>query len=85
MMIAALSQGAAVMDDDVRTRRRRDASVLSTQFYLRHSDKQRSVFLGYYNLPDLGSAEALRSNLRSPLPSIASKRESPTRFRDGST
>ena len=85
LMIAALSQGAAVLDDATyATAARRAASVLLTQPNLRHLDKQRTVFLDDYTFLTWGLLNLYEATfeVRYLEKAIAIERESLTRFRD---
>jgi uncharacterized protein YyaL (SSP411 family) len=87
LMIAALSQGAAVLDDEsYALAARRAASVLLTQPHLRHSDKQRTVFLDDYTFLTWGLLNLYEATfeVRYLQKAIALERESLTRFRDPS-
>jgi uncharacterized protein YyaL (SSP411 family) len=85
LMIAALSQGAAVLDDPTyATAARRAASVLLTQPRLRHSDKQHTVFLDDYTFLTWGLLNLYEATfeVRYLERAISLERESLTRFRD---
>jgi uncharacterized protein YyaL (SSP411 family) len=85
LMIAALSQGAAVFDDaSYATAARRAASVLLTEPHLRHSDKQRTVFLDDYTFLTWGLLNLYEAKfeVRYLEKAIKLERESLTRFRD---
>ena len=84
LMIAALSQGAAVLDDpSYATAARRAANVLLTH-PLRHSDKQQAVFLDDYTFLTWGLLNLYEATfeVRYLQKAIALERESLTRFRD---
>ena len=85
LMIAALSQGAAVLDDaSYATAARRAASVLLAQPHLRHSSKQTTVFLDDYTFLIWGLLNLYEATfeVRYLEKAIALERESLTRFRD---
>jgi uncharacterized protein YyaL (SSP411 family) len=85
LMIAALSQGAAVLDDaSYALAARRAASVLLAQPHMRHSDKQRTVFLDDYTFLTWGLLNLYEATfeVRYLERAIALERESLTRFRD---
>ena len=86
LMIAALAQGAAVLDDaSYATAARRAAAVFSTP-QLHHSDKQRAVFLDDYTFLTWGLLNLYEAtfDVRYLEKAIALERESLTRFRDAS-
>ncbi len=86
LMIAALAQGAAVLDDaSYAAAARRAASVFSTP-HLHHSDKQRAVFLDDYAFLTWGLLNLYEAtfDVRYLEKAIAIERESLTRFRDPS-
>jgi len=85
LIIAALSQGAAVLDDaSYATAARRAAAVLLTQPHLRHSDKQPTVYLDDYTFLTWGLLNLYEATfkVRYLEKAIALERESLTRFRD---
>ena len=85
LMIAALSQGAAVLDDATyATAARRAANVLLGRPHLQHSDKQRTVFLDDYAFLTWGLLNLYEATfeVRYLRKAIAIERESLTRFRD---
>jgi uncharacterized protein YyaL (SSP411 family) len=85
LMIAALSQGAAVLDDaSYAAAARRAASVLLTQPRLRHSGKQPTVFLDDYTFLTWGLLNLYEATfeVRYLEKAISLERESLTRFRD---
>jgi uncharacterized protein YyaL (SSP411 family) len=87
LMIAALSQGAAVLDDpSYALAARRAADVLLARPHLQHSDKQRSVFLDDYTFLTWGLLNLYEATfqVRYLQKAIALERESLTRFRDAS-
>jgi len=86
LMIAALSLGAAVLDDaSYATAARRAAAVFSTP-HLRHSDKQLAVFLDDYTFLTWGLLNLYEAtfDVRYLIKAISLERESLTRFRDAS-
>jgi uncharacterized protein YyaL (SSP411 family) len=87
LMIAALSQGAAVLDDaSYALAARRAANVLITKAKLQHSDKQQAVFLDDYTFLTWGLLNLYEATfeVRYLQKAIALERESLTRFRDSS-
>ena len=85
LMIAALSQGAAVLDDATyATAARRAANVLLGRPHLQHSDKQRTVFLDDYAFLTWGLLNLYEATfeVRYLEKAIALERESLIRFRD---
>lgn len=85
LMIAALSQGAAVLDDaSYATAARRAANVLIAKAKLQHSDKQQAVFLDDYTFLTWGLLNLYEATfeVRYLQKAIAFERESLTRFRD---
>jgi uncharacterized protein YyaL (SSP411 family) len=85
LMIAALSQGAAVLDDATyATAARRAANVLLAKEKLQHSDKQQAVFLDDYTFLTWGLLNLYEATfkVRYLEKAIALERESLTRFRD---
>jgi uncharacterized protein YyaL (SSP411 family) len=85
LMIAALSQGAAVLDDpSYATAARRAANVLLARPHLQHSDKQQAVFLDDYTFMTWGLLNLYEATfeVRYLQKAIALERESLTRFRD---
>jgi uncharacterized protein YyaL (SSP411 family) len=85
LMIAALSQGAAVLDDaSYALAARSAASVLLAQPHLRHSDKQPTVFLDDHTFLTWGLLNLYEATfeVRYLRKAIALERESLTRFRD---
>jgi uncharacterized protein YyaL (SSP411 family) len=85
LMIASLSQGAAVLDDpSYATAARRAANVLITKAKLQHSDKQQAVFLDDYTFVVWGLLNLYEATfeVRYLQKAIALERESLTRFRD---
>jgi len=84
LMIAALSQGATVLDDATYAlAARRAANVLLTQ-PVRHSDKQQTVFLDDYSFLTWGLLNLYEATfeVRYLERAIKLERESLTRFRD---
>jgi len=85
LMIAALSQGAAVLDDaSYALAARRAANVLLAKAKLQHSDKQQAVFLDDYTFLTWGLLNLYEATfeVRYLQKAIALERESLTRFRD---
>ena len=85
LMIAALSQGAAVLDDpSYALAARRAANVLLGAPRLQHSDKQQAVFLDDYTFLTWGLLNLYEATfeVRYLQKAIALERESLTRFRD---
>ena len=85
LMIAALSQGAAVLDDpSYATAARRAANVLLARPHLQHSDKQQAVFLDDYTFLTWGLLNLYEATfeVRYLQKAIDLERESLTRFRD---
>jgi len=85
LMIAALSQGAAVLDDpSYALAARRAANVLLAPPRLQHSDKQQAVFLDDYTFLPWGLLNLYEATfeVRYLQKAIALERESLTRFRD---
>jgi uncharacterized protein YyaL (SSP411 family) len=85
LMIAALSQGAAVLDNaSYATAARRAANVLLGRPHLQHSDKQQAVFLDDYTFLTWGLLNLYEATfeVRYLQKAIALERESLTRFRD---
>jgi uncharacterized protein YyaL (SSP411 family) len=85
LMIAALSQGAAVLDDaSYALAARRAANVLLARPRLLHSDKQRTVFLDDYTFLTWGLLNLYEATfeVRYLEKAITIERESLTRFRD---
>ena len=85
LMIAALSQGAAVLDaPSYATAARRAADVLLARSHLQHSDKQHAVFLDDYTFLTWGLLNLYEATfkVRYLQKAIALERESLTRFRD---
>jgi len=85
LMIAALSQGAAVLDDpSYALAARRAANVLIAKAKLQHSDKQQAVFLDDYTFLTWGLLNLYEATfeVRYLKSAIALERESLTRFRD---
>jgi uncharacterized protein YyaL (SSP411 family) len=85
LMIAALSQGAAVLDDaSYATAARRAANVLIAKAKLQHSDKQQAVFLDDYTFLTWGLLNLYEATfeVRYLQKAIALERESLARFRD---
>ena len=85
LMIAALSQGAAVLDDaSYGLAARRAANVLLAKAKLQHSDKQQAVFLDDYTFLTWGLLNLYEAKfeVRYLQKAIALERESLTRFRD---
>jgi uncharacterized protein YyaL (SSP411 family) len=85
IMIAALSQGAAVLDDaSYATAARRAADVLLVKAKLQHSDKQQAVFLDDYTFLVWGLLNLYEATfeVRYLEKAITLERESLTRFRD---
>ena len=85
LMIAALSQGAAVLDDATyATAARRAANVLMAKAKLQHTDKQQAVFLDDYTFLTSGLLNLYEATfeVRYLQKAIALERESLTRFRD---
>jgi uncharacterized protein YyaL (SSP411 family) len=87
LMIAALSQGAAVLDDATYAlAARRAANVLLAKAKLQHSDKQQAVFLDDYTFVVWGLLNLYEATfeVRYLESAIKLERESLTRFRDAS-
>jgi uncharacterized protein YyaL (SSP411 family) len=85
LMIAALSQGAAVLDDaSYALAARRAANVLLARPHLQHSDKQQAVFLDDYTFMTWGLLNLYEATfqVRYLQKAIDLERESLTRFRD---
>jgi uncharacterized protein YyaL (SSP411 family) len=85
LMIAALSQGAAILDDaSYALAARRAADVLLARPHLQHSDKQQAVFLDDYTFLTWGLLNLYEATfeVRYLQKAIALERESLTRFRD---
>jgi uncharacterized protein YyaL (SSP411 family) len=85
LMIAALAQGAAVLDDpSYALAARGAANVLLARPRLLHSDKQRTVFLDDYTFLTWGLLNLYEATfeIRYLEKAIALERESLTRFRD---
>jgi uncharacterized protein YyaL (SSP411 family) len=85
LMIAALSQGAAVLDDaSYALAARRAANVLIAKVKLQHSDKQQAVFLDDYTFLIWGLLNLYEATfqVRYLERAIKLQRESLTRFRD---
>jgi uncharacterized protein YyaL (SSP411 family) len=85
LMIAALSQGAAVLDDaSYALAARRAANVLLAKAKLQHSDKQQAVFLDDYTFLTWGLLNLYEATfeVRYLESAIKLERESLTRFRD---
>src|SRR4051794_10326609 len=85
LMIAALSEGAAVLDDaSYALAARRAANVLLAQPRLQHSDKQQAVFLDDYTFVVWGLLNLYEATfeVRYLESAIKLERESLTRFRD---
>jgi uncharacterized protein YyaL (SSP411 family) len=85
LMIAALSQGAAALDDATyATAARHAANILLARPRLQHSDKQRTVFLDDYTFLTWGLLNLYEATfeVRYLEKAIAIERESLTRFRD---
>jgi uncharacterized protein YyaL (SSP411 family) len=85
LVIAALAQGAEVLDDSAYAiAARRAAAVLLTKPRLQHSDKQRAVFLDDYTFLTWGLLNLYEATfeVRYLEKAIALERESLTRFRD---
>jgi uncharacterized protein YyaL (SSP411 family) len=85
LMIAALSQGAAVLDDpSYALAARRAANVLLAKAKLQHSDKQQAVFLDDYTFVVWGLLNLYEATfeVRYLQKAITLERESLTRFRD---
>jgi uncharacterized protein YyaL (SSP411 family) len=85
LMIAALSQGAAVLDDATYAlAARRAANVLLAKAKLQHSDKQQAVFLDDYTFLVWGLLNLYEATfeIRYLEKAIKLERESLTRFRD---
>jgi uncharacterized protein YyaL (SSP411 family) len=85
LMIAALSQGAAVLDDaSYALAARRAANVLIARAKLQHSDKQQAVFLDDYTFVVWGLLNLYEATfeVRYLQQAITLERESLTRFRD---
>jgi uncharacterized protein YyaL (SSP411 family) len=85
LMIAALSQGAAVLDDATYAlAARRTANVLLANAKLQHSDKQQAVFLDDYTFLTWGLLNLYEATfeVRDLEKAIKLERESLTRFRD---
>ena len=87
LMIAALSQGAAVLDDSsYGTAARRAANVLLARPRLQHADKQPTVFLDDYTFLTWGLLNLYEATfeVRYLEKAIKLERDSLTRFRDPS-
>jgi len=85
LTIAALAQGAAVLDDpSYADAARRAANVLIAKAKLQHSDKQQAVFLDDYTFLTWGLLNLYEATfeVRYLQKAIALERESLTRFRD---
>jgi uncharacterized protein YyaL (SSP411 family) len=85
LMIAALSQAAAVLDDaSYALAARRAANVLLAKSKLQHSDKQQAVFLDDYTFLVWGLLNLYEATfeVRYLESAIKLERESLTRFRD---
>ena len=85
LMIAALSSGAAVLDDATyATAARRAANALLAKARLQHSDKQQAVFLDDYTFLIWGLLNLYEATfeVRYLQKAIVLERESLTRFRD---
>jgi uncharacterized protein YyaL (SSP411 family) len=85
LMVAALSQGAAVLDDaSYATAARRAANVLLAKAKLQHSDNQHAVFLDDYTFLTWGLLNLYEATfeVRYLQKAIKLERESLTRFRD---
>jgi uncharacterized protein YyaL (SSP411 family) len=85
LMIAALSQGAAVLDDaSYALAARRAANVLLANAKLHHSDKQKAVFLDDYTFVVWGLLNLYETTfeVRYLESAIRLERESLIRFRD---
>jgi len=85
LMIAALSQGAAVLDDATYAlAARRAANVLLGRPHLQHSDKHQAVFLDDYTFLTWGLLNLYEATfeVRYLEKAITLERESLTRFRD---
>jgi uncharacterized protein YyaL (SSP411 family) len=85
LMIAALSQGAAVLDDaSYATAARRAANALLVRPHLQHSEKQQAVFLDDYTFLTWGLLNLYEATfkIRYLQKAIALERESLARFRD---
>jgi uncharacterized protein YyaL (SSP411 family) len=85
LMIAALSQAAAVLDDPTyAAAARRAANVLLAKAKLQHSDKQQAVFLDDYTFLVWGLLNLYEATfqVRYLESAIKLERESLTRFRD---
>src|SRR4051794_33841490 len=85
LMIAALSQGAAVLDNaSYANAARRAANVLIAKAKLQHSDKQQAVFLDDYTFLVWGLLNLYEATFEARYLESAIKleRESLTRFRD---
>jgi uncharacterized protein YyaL (SSP411 family) len=85
LMIAALSQAAAVLDDpSYAFAARRAANVLIANARLQHSDKQQAVFLDDYTFVVWGLLNLYEATfeVRYLKSAIKLERESLTRFRD---
>jgi uncharacterized protein YyaL (SSP411 family) len=85
LMIAALSQGAAVLDDATYAlAARRAANVLLAKAKLQHSDKQQAVFLDDYTFLVWGLLNLYEATfeVRYLESAIKLERESLSRFRD---
>jgi uncharacterized protein YyaL (SSP411 family) len=84
-MIAALSQGAAILDDaSYALAARRAANVILARPRLQHSDHQQAVFLDDYTFVVWGLLNLYEATfeVRYLRNAIALERESLTRFRD---
>ncbi len=86
LMIAALAQGAAVLDDPSYALAARRAANVLLAHPLRHSDKQQTVFLDDYTFLTWGLLNLYEAmfEVRYLQKAIALERESLTRFRDAS-
>jgi uncharacterized protein YyaL (SSP411 family) len=84
LMIAALSQGAAVLDDASYALAARRAANAFLIHPLRHSDKQQTVFLDDYTFLTWGLLNLYEAtfDVRYLQKAITLERESLTRFRD---
>jgi len=85
LMIAALGQGAAVLDDaSYALAARRTANVLLAKAKLQHSDNQQAVFLDDYTFLTWGLLNLYEATFEIHYlqKAIALERESLTRFRD---
>ncbi|MGA8807306.1 MAG: DUF255 domain-containing protein, partial [Thermoanaerobaculia bacterium] len=84
LMIAALAQGAAVLDDESYALAACRAANVLLAHPLRHSDKQQTVFLDDYTFLTWGLLNLYEATfeVRYLQKAIAIERESLTRFRD---